>query len=196
MRPLGASENRTGFKVGPDADRESGWALLTREIETYLGDTFYNVRRSVLGYARRIAGEAHAEDVVQETFLRLVKYCQGRDRALTWAFLFTITRNSARTLLAERRRAKAGLDEMCHERSERGEPTTCDFSDDDASSESSLSERISDEILALPERQRDALMLTEVHGLSEVQAAQVMHMSRAAVGARRRAALRRLRHVA
>jgi len=184
------------FEVGREADRESGWAVLTNEIETYLGDTFYNVRRSVLGYARRIAGDAHAEDVVQETFLRLVKYCQGRDRALTWAFLFTITRNAARTLLAERRRAKAGLDEMCHERSERNEYAACDFSEDDVSADSSLSERISDEISALPARQRDALMLTEVHGLSEVQAAQVMHMSRAAVGARRRAALRRLRHVA
>jgi DNA-directed RNA polymerase specialized sigma24 family protein len=45
----------------------------------------------------------------------------------------------------------------------------------------------------MPERQREALYLTEVCGLSEIQAALAMAMSRAAINARKRDALSKLR---
>ena len=60
--------------------------MFAKEIERYLGDTYVNVRKGVLGYARRLVGDSLAEDVVQEAFLRILTYCRGKDRAMTWSF--------------------------------------------------------------------------------------------------------------
>ncbi len=133
-------------------------------------------------YARRFVDSTLADDIVQEVFLRVLAYKDGRVDRLPLQFLLTMTRNVALTMLASRRRASA----ICvragaHEA---------------ASEMMSELPRVAEILSRLPDRQRDAIELTSVHGLTEHQAARAMNASRSAVSQRKHAALDHLRRIA
>lgn len=129
----------------------------------------------VLGYAARLLSDrAEAEDVTQEALLRLWKVApnwrQGEAKVTTW--LYTVVSN----LVTDRLRKKRGaaLDDIPEP--EDGSP----------SAEARLlnDQRMAalDRALAeLPDRQRQAVVLRHIEGLSNPQIAQVLDISTEAV---------------
>lgn len=122
----------------------------------------------VVQLAVRLLGDrAEAEDVAQETFIRVWKHAHrwrpGRARFDTW--LHTVTLN------------------LCRDRMRRRRETTVDIMPDVAdpapSAEEHLfalrrDERVATAIRALPERQREAIVLVHYQDLSNIAAAEAM----------------------
>lgn len=153
------------------------------ESTTSFEALFESLRDRVLAYARKVGDPDLAEDVVQETFLRLLRYKKGNLGPITFSFILTMTRNVARTMHAKRSREPGAVSEPADVAQPRREPTRLVANLD----------VVYDVLDRMPERQREALFLTEVCGLSEIQAALAMAMSRAAINARKRDALCKLR---
>lgn len=137
------------------------------------------------GYARRFADPALAEDIVQEVFLRVLKYKNGDVASLPLQFLLTMTRNVALRMLQTRRREVEVASEAAGERGAPGR----------RHEEPALHASVPGLLERLPERQREAVELTTARGLSEHQASLAMNASRSAVSARRRTGLEHLRRV-
>ncbi len=129
----------------------------------------------VLGYAARLLGDrAEAEDVTQEAMLRLWRMAgqwrQGEARVTTW--LYRVVTNLCTDRL--RRRRGVGLDSI-------EEPA-----DDAASAEDGLARAqrlaaLQEALMRLPARQRQAVVLRHVEGLSNPEIAAVMEVSVEAV---------------
>ncbi len=135
-----------------------------------------------LAYARRLVGDADAEDVVQEGFLRLTRFKSLTRAHLNAPFVLAVMRNTAMTMLA-----RAG-------RSRRRDLDTAGERRHDAAWKSPSRESAIDRHLAdLTEGQREALILVEVHGLSDTQAGLAMAISRTVVSAKKRSAVQALR---
>jgi RNA polymerase sigma factor (sigma-70 family) len=130
----------------------------------------------VLGYAARMLGgdRAEAEDVAQEAMLRLWKIAphwrQGEAKVSTW--LFRVASNLCTDRL--RRRRSTGLDTI-------GEPV------DEAPGvlagmiEAQRALALEEGLIALPERQRQAVVLRHLEGLTNPEIAEVMEISVEAV---------------
>jgi len=129
----------------------------------------------VLGFATRLMGDrADAEDITQEAMLRLWKMApewrQGDAKVSTW--LFRVTKNLCTDRLRKRR--SVGLDEAA-------EPA-----DDTPSVEARMmsADRLSAlewGLTQLPERQRSAVILRHIEGLSNPEIAEVLEISVEAV---------------
>ncbi len=146
----------------------------------------------LLGWTSRLLGDAdEAEDVVQETMLRLWKAAprwraDGGARIDTWAF------RVARNLVIDRHRRRARVEVGLDGRPEAEDPAPGALAglvqaDRRAALEAALA--------ALPERQRAAVMLRDIEGFSNPEVAEVLGVSVEAVEsllARGRRALRRL----
>jgi RNA polymerase sigma factor (sigma-70 family) len=147
---------------------------------------FYEKSHAVAAkFAARLVGRHKADDVVQEAFLRLLAYRGGEASTLTLPFFLTVVRNVAHDL--RRGRAVTGIDDVpgVADRMETKPPA--------GSKVDNLAEWIAERLAELPESQYDAVVLTELRGLSEVQAATVLCLSRSAIGAKRRSAIESLR---
>lgn len=158
------------------------------ESTTSFEALFAGLRDRVLAYARKVGDPDLAEDVVQETFLRLLRYKSGNLGPITFSFILTMTRNVARTMHAKLAREPDAVPEhldIAH--SDIAQPRH------DSLQPMANLDVVYDLLDRMPERQREALYLTEVCGLSELQAALAMAMSRAAICARKRDALCKLR---
>lgn len=135
-----------------------------------------------LAYARRLVGDADAEDVVQEGFLRLTRFKSLTHEHLHAPFVLAVMRNTAMTMLAREGRAK------------RRDLGAADDRRHDPARQPSARESAIDRHLAdLTEGQREALILVEVHGLSDTQAGLAMSLSRTVVSAKKRSAVQALR---
>jgi RNA polymerase sigma factor (sigma-70 family) len=133
-------------------------------------------------YARRLVDASLAEDIVQEVFLRVLKYKDGEVERLPIQFLLTMTRNVALRVLASKRRECGAV------------PETMESMESAPRVEMRLAHpSVPDLLERLPERQREALTLTTGRGLSEQQASLAMNASRSAVSQRRRSAIEHLR---
>ena len=124
----------------------------------------------VLGLARRMLGDAaEAEDVAQEAFVRLWRHAArwrpGAARFDTW--LHTVTLNLCRDRL-RRRRSTALLPEEIADPA----PSQCV-----ALEEAAQSRMVEQAIAALPERQREAILLVHYQDLSNIDAAAAMELS-------------------
>lgn len=161
-------------------DAGAGPARAASAADTELYAKFYP---RLYGYARRLADPAMAEDIVQEVFLRVLKYKNGNVQALPLQFLITMTKNVALRMLSSRRRELG----VVAESASRPVPGR--------DSEEALGSNLSELLERLPERQREAIVLTAAHGLSEHQAGLAMNSSRSAVSARRRTGIEHLRRV-
>lgn len=153
------------------------------ESTTSFETLFASVRDRVLAYARKVGDPSLAEDVVQETFLRLLRYKRGNLGTITFSFILTITRNVARSMHAKLARESDAVPEFLEVHSAH---------DSHAQPAANL-DAVYAVLERMPERQREALYLTEICGLSELQAALAMAMSRNAINARKRDALCKLR---
>lgn len=162
---------------------EDGMDIRFEESTTSLEALFASLRDRVLAYARKVGDPDLAEDVVQETFLRILRYKRGNLGPITFSFILTMTRNVARTMHAKLSREPDAVPEhldIAESRDESPQPLA-------------NLDVVYEMLDRMPERQREALYLTEVCGLSELQAALALAMTRAAVCARKRDALLKLR---
>lgn len=128
-----------------------------------------------LGFAARLLGDrAEAEDVTQEAMLRLWKIApdwrQGEARVTTW--LYQVVRNLCTDRLRKRR--NIGLDDI-------SEPL------DDAPSamqvlqDTGRAQALAQALAALPDRQREAVVLRHIEGLSNPEIAEILEISTEAV---------------
>ncbi len=125
----------------------------------------------VLALASRMLGDAsEAEDVAQETFVRMWRHAArwrpGGARFDTW--LHTVTLNLCRDRLRRRR--------------ETTMPVLPDIADqapavDIAMDDAARSRRVEAAIAALPDRQREAILLVHYQDLTNIAAAQVLEVS-------------------
>ncbi|MEY8119360.1 RNA polymerase sigma factor [Falsihalocynthiibacter sp. BN13B15] len=128
-----------------------------------------------LGFAARMLGDrAEAEDVTQEAMLRLWKIApdwrQGEAQVSTW--LYRVVRNLCTDRLRKKR--GVGLDEIA-------EP----FDDSPSAVEVMLNEgraaALRQALGALPERQREAVILRHIDGLSNPEIAEILEITTEAV---------------
>lgn len=128
-----------------------------------------------LGFAARMLGDrAEAEDVTQEAMLRLWKIApewrQGEAQVATW--LYRVVRNLCTDRLRKKR--GVGLDEIA-------EP----LDDSPSAVEVMLNEgravALKQALAALPERQREAVVLRHIDGLSNPEIAEILEITTEAV---------------
>ncbi|MDG1049365.1 MAG: RNA polymerase sigma factor [Planctomycetota bacterium] len=124
-----------------------------------------------------------ADDLVQETWVRALAHWRSPDRGGARAWLGTIARN----LVRERRRGDS-------RRSAREESVARPIAhEDDAVSRAQLQRRLLDRVLALPDGERDAVLLYYFDDLSHGEVAARLELSSAAVRKRVSRAVARLR---
>ncbi len=125
----------------------------------------------LLALARRMLGDAaEAEDVTQETFVRAWRQAAawrpGAARFDTW--LHTVTLNLCRDRLRRRR------EQTMPDLPEQADPApAADIAMDDAA----RGRAVQSAIAALPERQREAILLVHYQDLSNIAAAEAMEIS-------------------
>jgi RNA polymerase sigma-70 factor (ECF subfamily) len=125
----------------------------------------------VLALARRILGDPQeAEDVAQETFLRIWRHAgrwrPGAAHFDTW--LHTVTLNLCRDRL--RRRRETTMDVL----PEVADPA---LPADVVMDQAAQSRRVAAAVAALPDRQREAILLVHYQDLSNIDAAQALAVS-------------------
>lgn len=135
----------------------------------------------LVAFARSKVGPELAEDVAQEAVMRLLRY-RGIEDSQSLSLLLTIVHNVACSWVSRSKR-----NSVWNESIEDSVP------DDVPASEIKSAHALAECWRSLPEKQRDILMLTEVKGLTEEQAALVLGVSRSSVGSHRRAAVEKLK---
>ncbi len=125
----------------------------------------------ILALARRMLGDsAEAEDVAQETFLRVWRHAArwrpGAAHFDTW--LHAVTLNLCRDRL--RRRREITMDVL---------PEVVDpaMPQDVAMDEAAKSRKVAAAVAALPDRQREAILLVHYQDLTNIAAAQALDVS-------------------
>lgn len=129
-----------------------------------------------LGHAARMLGDlAEAEDVAQEAMVRLWKVAgdwrQGEAKVTTW--LFRVVSNLCTDRLRKRGRSVA-LDSIA-------EPPSSDAPVDAVMTEVERARALESALAELPERQREAVVLRHLEGLTNPEIAEVMDISVEAV---------------
>ena len=142
-----------------DGDRDAFGKLLSRHLDP------------IHGYLQRMTGShADAEDLAQETFLRVwIKagsYRAGRGKVTTW--LHTIAHNLC---IDSFRRKKDSLNDG-----------TLEIEDPLADPMTHINDReqqqlLSQAIARLPENQRSAILLCQIQGFSNAQAAKILSVN-------------------
>lgn len=132
----------------------------------------------ILGFATRLLGDrAEAEDVAQEAMLRLWRIAPdwrpGEAKVSTWLYRVVTNLCTDRLRLRTRRRA-IGLEDAP------------DIADDAQSVVAVMEERdrmaaLNDALATLPDRQRQAVVLRHIEGLSNPDIAQIMEIGVEAV---------------
>ncbi|AML51601.1 RNA polymerase sigma factor [Falsihalocynthiibacter arcticus] len=128
-----------------------------------------------LGFAARMLGDrAEAEDVTQEAMLRLWKIApdwrQGEAQVSTW--LYRVVRNLCTDRLRKKR--GVGLDEIAEPLDESPSAVEVMLNEGRAYA---LKQALS----ALPERQREAVILRHIDGLSNPEIAEILEITTEAV---------------
>lgn len=156
----------------------------TEGEQAWLESALDRYEGALLRYAASIVGKTAAPDVVQDTFLALCRAERGQvaDRLAPW--LFTVCRNRALDWLrADRRHEALQAEQM---RSPDSEPARR------AEAQQSI-ERVQQLLGALPDKQRQVLLLKFSGGLSYKEIAEVTELSVSHVGVLLHTAISRLR---
>lgn len=143
----------------------------------------------VLALAGRVLGNrADAEEVAQETFLRLwaraADWQDGGARVPTW--LHGVALNLCRDRL--RRRREAPMDDA-------GEPVSPDPQPDASLQRQDVAARVAQALARLPERQREAIVLCHYGELGNAEAAALLGLSVEALESLLARGRRRLREI-
>lgn len=174
-------------EAAPAPNRERLACKISSTEAPWFARVYAESYQSAFAYARKLVGEADAEDVVQEAFLRLARYKQDERTGVSKHFVLAMTRNvafsSLGTKLRERERCTIAQGGAI-----TGEGACDTPNHTDASSHPAI--RYLDQ---LSEGQRDAFVLTELLGLSEVQAGLALAISRPVVNAKKCRAVEVLR---
>lgn len=165
-----SAKAHTGETSGDDPDA----SLLEKIAQGDQGACRDLVARHLKGtfaLARRMLGnEADAEDVAQETFMRVWRHAgkwePGRARFETW--LYRVTLNLCYDRL--RRRREITVDVL-------PEVTDPALSVVEAHHRRDVAKAVEQAMKTLPERQRGAIVLCHYHGLSNVEAAAALEVS-------------------
>lgn len=129
----------------------------------------------VFRHARRLLGDAAAaEDVAQEAMMRLWKIAAewraGEAQVSTW--LYRVTANLCTDIL--RRRPSVALDAIA----ERADPAPGAVQ---IMQENARAQALQDALDALPDRQREAVVLRHIEGLANPEIGEIMGLSTRAV---------------
>jgi RNA polymerase sigma-70 factor (ECF subfamily) len=149
-------------------------------------------RTPVFSFLLRLTGDrGRAEDLCQETFLRLVRAAAGwEERARLRTFLFAIARNLA---VDESRRAALRRAEVLGGDAEAGGEPSPDPAPDRAAEAALLRPKLEAALAALPAEQREVFLLREHAGLRFAEIAEVTGVPENTVKSRMRYALEALR---
>jgi RNA polymerase sigma-70 factor (ECF subfamily) len=187
LRPGADPESRAGVRV--DLDPASDAAIMLRVAEgdesafNYLAGKYH---RPMIHFLYRMVGnQAVAEELAQEVFLRVYR-ARGSYRAearfTTWLYRIAtnLAVNHARDTRHERSAQTVYLDQPDAETG-----TTPDLADDELTAEQQLlrDERmaaIRRHVMALPERQRTAVLMHKYQGLDYKQIGEVLKLSESA----------------
>jgi len=131
----------------------------------------------LIGLAWRMLGDrAEAEDIAQEAMLRLWRMAPdwqaGQAQVSTW--LYQVARNLCTDRLRRRRRAQVGLQDVA-------EPVDPAPSVPDQMQNAARNAALQQALADLPERQREAVILRHIEGLSNPEIGAVMDISVEAV---------------
>ena len=132
----------------------------------------------LFGYATRVLGDrAEAEDVVQDTMMRLWKIApewrQGEAKVSTWAYRVMVNLCTDR-LRRRKTRAQVPLDDVA-------EPPDDLASAVEVMTEAARADALNAALEALPERQRQAVILRHLEGFSNPEIARIMDIGVEAV---------------
>jgi RNA polymerase sigma-70 factor, ECF subfamily len=165
-------------------------AALLAEIPRVAEDAFDQVLRrreaQILRIARRILGNwADAEEVAQETFLKLHRHGLGfANEAAMGAWLYRVTVN------------------LCLDRNRSSRPSAelADFASSDPHAEAAFlreerKRRLTAALAKLPAKERAAVVLREIEGLSTAEVAGILGSSQVTVRSQISKALVRLREI-
>ncbi|MGJ8669020.1 MAG: sigma-70 family RNA polymerase sigma factor [Oceanococcus sp.] len=128
----------------------------------------------MLAFIERMTGNrADAEDICQDSFAKAwqqaAKWKPGKAKYRTW--LYQVAMNQTR----DRWRRQRPSEEL-------NETIICDqATPDQAAQTAAQSQRVQIALQALPERQRGAIILNHYHGLTNIEAAEVLKISVEAV---------------
>lgn len=132
----------------------------------------------LFGYAARVlCDRAEAEDVVQETMIRLWKIApdwrQGEAQVATWAY--RVTANLCTDQLRRRKtRGAVDIDSVA-------EPEADLKTAVEQMTEKDRADALDEALVALPDRQRQAVILRHIEGLSNPEIAEIMDIGVEAV---------------
>jgi RNA polymerase sigma-70 factor, ECF subfamily len=157
------------------------WSVILERAATGDVSAFEQVmlrtERSVMATARRMLGNpADAEEAVQEVFLRVYKYLHRFDRSKPFEpWLYRMTINVCNDIASSRPRPGEEIP------SEEHEPAA-NFTHPDESLQADEQRRLVQSALTdLPEKQRAAVVLRDLQGLSTGEVAEVLKVSEATV---------------
>ncbi len=139
-----------------DASARGGWRDLEAKLRPFI--------------ARRVHGDADVDDVVQDVFLRMQRglaELRDDDRFGPWVY------QVARSAVADHHRRAARHPLVDGD----GAEVTPDQDDDDASVEQELASYLAPFVAMLPSPYREALTLTELEGVTQKQAAEMLGIS-------------------
>lgn len=156
---------------------EDVFELWSRKLRSSDKETFARLFRvmhpELLRYAWRLTGnEVAAQDVVQDAFLKLWQARETLDHSRSLkAYLYRIVRNLALNHKRDSQQHAAPAEELDHWSSDEEVPV------DDRLDAALLDQSLHRWIAGMPERRREAFLLSRVHGLSHEEIAQVMHLT-------------------
>ena len=157
------------------------------------------MRDQIFGYVRRrVATVQDAEDIVQDVFVRIhanLDQLQDAQRLTPW--IYRIAHNVVTDY--HRRRATAGgaIEKLAEEteRTARGRSRDDALENGSSKASAELAHCTAALMERLPERQRQAMALTELDGLTQKQAAEQLDLSVPGVKARVRRGRRQLKQL-
>ncbi len=133
-------------------------------------------------YVRRRVESAAVDDVVGDILLRLVQQRAALEAArnpLAW-----MLRLAANAVADHHRRRDVERRALSRAQMEAGAGTGASGPEEDGTASEEISHCIRPLIEGLPQRYRDALLLTEIRGLSQAEAAQRLNLSRSGMKSR------------
>jgi len=163
----------TGFVGG----REDMFGQLVRRYEKCLYD-----------FICRVSGEVDAEDVFQETFVRVFRHARTFEAKGSFrSWVFSIAANVCRSHVARRRPETDDIDAA------GSEATSGAPSPPVAAQSKEVEGRVAEAVAALPTDQREVLVLRVYHDLSYPEIAQALDRPLGTVKSQMRYALEKLR---